>query len=258
MRVIERRVGGRIAVLACALAAIVAAPVRAESAPINKMCPVLTDEEADPAITCEYAGHTIGFCCKRCLTKFQDHPEKYLANLNLPVAETGPAGAGGPAGGALPAEGEAAEEHEHEATGAIAWLGKFHPLVVHFPIAMLLGAALAEILLMAGGSARLADAARFCLWFGVLSAVVAAVLGWFWAGFALTDSRDLMTAHRWVGTGTALWSLLVLILAPRAAAETDPPARRGLYRATLFVGAIAVSVAGFLGGALVYGIDHLV
>jgi hypothetical protein len=43
------------------------------------------------------------------------------------------------------------------------WLGKFHPAAVHFPIAMLLGAAFAEIAAFRFNTNFLRGAARFCL-----------------------------------------------------------------------------------------------
>ncbi len=42
---------------------------------INKQCPVLTEEEADPKITTSYQGKTVAFCCKRCRAKFKADPE---------------------------------------------------------------------------------------------------------------------------------------------------------------------------------------
>ena len=35
--------------------------------PINKMCPVMTDEEVDPEITLVHQGKTVAFCCDRCV-----------------------------------------------------------------------------------------------------------------------------------------------------------------------------------------------
>jgi YHS domain-containing protein len=48
----------------------------------NKICPVTGEELESDAITFEYKGKTIGFCCKRCESKFEKDPEKYIKNLN--------------------------------------------------------------------------------------------------------------------------------------------------------------------------------
>jgi len=56
------------------------APTTQESKPVNKICPV-GGEEVDPAVTTTYEGKTIGFCCEKCVAKFNKTPEKYLKNL---------------------------------------------------------------------------------------------------------------------------------------------------------------------------------
>ncbi len=160
-------------------------------------------------------------------------------------------------------------EHEHpeeEAPGAtpahpyppegvprpLAWLGKFHPPAVNFPIAMLAAAALSELLLLRTGRQLFFHATRFSVWVGSLGALAAAILGWFFAGFRLADQEWLMTTHRWLGTSAFVWALLVLFLCERAYRMGE----RKAFRLALFPGAALVATTGFFGGALVYGIDH--
>ncbi|MFH1834492.1 MAG: YHS domain-containing protein, partial [bacterium] len=151
-------------------------------------------------------------------------------------------------------------EHEHAAGGSglgrlMAWLGRFHPPMVNFPIAMLVGAAVAELLRMATKRQFFAGAGRFCLWFAGLTAAAAGVLGWFFAGFHLTDGRWIMTTHRWLGTATVVWAVLTLIVGERSYRAADS-SKILVYRVLLFVGAIAVLTTGFFGGAMIYGINH--
>jgi YHS domain-containing protein len=48
----------------------------------NAYCPIM-GEEVDAAVqTVDYKGKTIGFCCKKCIKKFNAAPEKYLKNLS--------------------------------------------------------------------------------------------------------------------------------------------------------------------------------
>lgn len=48
----------------------------------NTVCPV-TGEEVDPSVeTVEYNGKNYGFCCSRCVSKFNKEPQKYSANLS--------------------------------------------------------------------------------------------------------------------------------------------------------------------------------
>ncbi len=134
----------------------------------------------------------------------------------------------------------------------IQWLGKFHPIVVHFPIALLVAAAVAELLHMATDKQMFVAAAQFSVWFGAIAAVVAAVLGWCFGGFQLVDEDWVITTHRWMGSATGAWAILVVVLN----AVSSPQQRRS-YLIALFVGAAMVGVTGFFGGALIHGLDHL-
>ncbi len=263
--------------------------------PVNKMCPVMTLEEADPAITVQYRDQTIAFCCQRCVEKFLANSERYVDRLSI---EEDAAGVTTPAsrsnspdaregvvdghgwGQAGHEEESAGDSHrrvgEHKHAGAdpahhhathadkgrpsfagklVNWLGRFHPASVNFPTAMLVAAAIAELLLVRTDRSLYSSAGRFCLWFGALSAVVAGTLGWFFAGFRLSDDQWIMTTHRWLGTATVAWSVLLLVVGERAFRKERPEKRR-LYRLLLFIGVIAVMVTGFFGGSLIYGLDH--
>lgn len=156
-----------------------------------------------------------------------------------------------------PAEAiEASSGHPYPPAGVprpLAWLGKFHPALTHFPIALLSVAALAELLLLRRPSELLRHAVRFSVWAGAIGALIAAPLGWLFAGFRIVDDEWVMTAHRWLGTGVALWALVLLRQCERA---YRPVASRIFFRFTLFVGAASVGCVGFLGGSLIYGLDH--
>jgi mono/diheme cytochrome c family protein len=83
-----------------------------------------------------------------------------------------------------PAEPAEAEPPRGFIPKLIGWLGKFHSPVVHFPIALLTAAAVAELLRLVTGQPAFDAASCYCVWFGALSAAVAGVLGWFWGVFA--------------------------------------------------------------------------
>jgi mono/diheme cytochrome c family protein/uncharacterized membrane protein len=139
----------------------------------------------------------------------------------------------------------------------IPWLGNFHPPAVSFPIALLVAAALAEILRAVTGHPSLDGAARFCVWLGAVTAIAAVALGWCRGGFRMSDPSWVVTAHRWLGTTTALWAQLVLGLS-EASRRCGGRGIQEAFRLTLFVGTGLVLSTGFLGGALVYGLDHYV
>jgi uncharacterized membrane protein len=135
----------------------------------------------------------------------------------------------------------------------IAWLGKLHPAAVHFPVALLTAAAVAKFLRLATGKPDFDAASRFCIWFGALAAVAAAILGWFAGGFRLPDTSWVLMTHRWLGTSTVTCALFVLVLS-EASQRPDRPRMRTWFRATLIVLAVLVLVTGFFGGAVVFGL----
>jgi uncharacterized membrane protein len=137
----------------------------------------------------------------------------------------------------------------------IPWLGNFHPPAVHYPIALLIAAAVAEFLRMITGKPAFDPISRYCIWFGALSAVGAGMLGWFLAGLRVTDSSWVMMAHRWLGTSTVAWAGLVLALS-EASRRRDRRRTRMWFRLSLFIVAALVSVVGFTGGAVVFGLNH--
>ena len=258
-----------------------AAREQVSEAPItNQWCPVLTDEPVEPDIYTEYRGERVFLCCQKCLKQFLADPESYASNVPALAAQSSVephehAEAEDShaqedehaTGGAEPHM--AGEEHDHSDHGGaegddspelLPWLGRFHPMLVHFPIALLLAAAVAEALAMLTGASGLAAAARFCLWGGALGALVAAPLGWANAA-AVADSYvgfsvELLLYHRWIGIGTAVSAGLALGASIRARRAGDPTWTR-TYRVLLFLSALLVSIAGHLGGSLIYGWEYL-
>jgi len=148
----------------------------------------------------------------------------------------------------------AAATPNKEPTTIFSWLGRFHPVVVHFPIALLMSAAFAEGLFIRTQNRFFSDAVRFCIWVGVAGALAAAPLGWLFAGFRFVDDEWVMTAHRWAGTTTFAASLALLWVSERTY-QSESNTRSGL-RAALATVAALVGLTGFLGGSLLYGIDH--
>jgi uncharacterized membrane protein len=157
--------------------------------------------------------------------------------------------------GPAPAEPAGAKPPRGRSEIMIRWLGEFHPPAVHFPIALLTAAAVAELLRMATGKPAFDPISRYCVWFGTLTAVVAGVLGWFLGGFRLADASWVMMTHRWLGTSTVACAGLVLVLS-ELSRRPDRRRTRRCFRGALLVVAGLVLVTGFFGGAVVFGLDH--
>lgn len=249
--------------------------------PINTMCPVTTDEEVDPMFTAQYQGQTIGLCCRKCRTRFEENPEKYLSELPMLQAvsmtaspgvspdgehndeenhSSSPPGEGTSSGGHDDAEPhDHAVDHDKGESGIaklISWLGKFHPPATHLPIGMLIGAALAEAIFILTKRNFFRNAGVFCVVLAGFGAIGAATLGWFNGGFVLVDDEWVQTVHRWLGTTTTLLTILTLVLLGRASKASAKPSAWMGYRVSLFAAAAMVGATGFFGGALVYGLNH--
>jgi uncharacterized membrane protein len=134
----------------------------------------------------------------------------------------------------------------------VQFIGRFHLLVVHFPIALFL---LVPILELAGLNARfsyLRLSAGFVLGLATVGAIVAAVLGWCLArsgGY----SGPVMTQHMWGGVSLAAICWLCWMLRVRA----NAPEPGLLYAIALATGVVLVVWTGYRGGQLSQGEDHL-
>jgi len=250
-------------------------------------CPVTPKEDVDPAVFTEYEGKQVFFCCVRCKKKFLAEPQKYASQLTAFHAGRASASEEAHTHAVEPVHDEGSHErseadhdhaseaapeishstdvhegHEHQhgdsqAPRIVTWFGNFHPAMTDFPIGVLVAAAVAEVLFAWRKNQMFANAARFAVWFAALTGIVAAVLGWCFGGFRLVDSNSLLMVHRWLGTATAIWFVVLLWSSERMYRPTlNVGGNRSLYRAMLFIGTVLVLVTGFFGGAMVYGLSH--
>lgn len=208
-------------------------------------CVVLPDEPVDPSITAEWNGRSVAFCCKMCRKQFLADPAQYADRLPpLAAPPSTVAGSTTDAQADAPAAASAADDGRPRDWWAL--LGRLHPLVVHFPIALLILAGVAEALARPG-DARWRPRARFLLALGAPWAALAAWLGW----LAAQESHyptltEVLWRHRWLGVSTAAVALLALALAPRQRAVDLR--RDRLYRWLLFAVVVLVVLAGHHGG----------
>lgn len=140
---------------------------------------------------------------------------------------------------------------------SMEWVGRFHPVSTHFPVALMLVAVLAESLSWWTRRDTWFHTVRFLVVIAALGALAAGGLGWINAYFSSynKDPGALLWWHRWIGTGTVVWTiicagLLVLHECPEGTKQ------RQRFRGALLLGAALVGLSGFLGSALIYGLDH--
>jgi uncharacterized membrane protein len=128
---------------------------------------------------------------------------------------------------------------------------KFHPLLVHFPIALVLTSAVAELVAMTTARQFWRTVAVANIRAGAVMGLVAAITGWLFASLPLMDTSTPLEWHRWLGMSGAACAIGAAFLSatPGAASHRSP----FLYRLTLFVTAFLVAITGHLGGTLVWG-----
>ena len=133
----------------------------------------------------------------------------------------------------------------------VSWLGRLHTLVIHFPIAMFVGAFGVELFGLWRRNPEYRRVAYVMLVVGALGAVAAAFLGWFAGGFYLTDRNVVLMIHRWLGTALALFAVLLVWFAARA--QRTPERPRTIYLALLGLMTLAIAIQGYLGGSFMHG-----
>ena len=145
---------------------------------------------------------------------------------------------------------------------------RFHPVVVHFPIALLFAAGLAEALRIlaerkrgphhaddSSANASLATTVRFCLWVGCVGSVVAASLGWLAGGLEGYQEQKLFW-HRWLGVSSAVGAVVTLVVAEWSTRYGHSRWATGCFRWLLVVLVVLTGLTGHFGGVIVFGPDH--
>lgn len=124
----------------------------------------------------------------------------------------------------------------------VSWVGRWHPLVLHFPIVLLL---IAVFLGLTGKKVP-----HLLLTVGVLSALITAVSGFFLGKDTLAKG-DLLFWHQWLGGGVALLAALWYAL-------DNMQLEQKIYTKAIQVILIGlVGFAGHYGGMVTHGEDFL-
>ena len=133
----------------------------------------------------------------------------------------------------------------------MSFFGKFHPLLVHFPIALVFAAAAGELVVVVTRRQIWRTVAVANIRAGAAMGVVTAITGWLFASSPLVDASPSLEWHRWVGMAGAAGAIGAALLSCRL----HVPSRHSAfaYRFTLFVTALLVAITGHLGGTLVWG-----
>lgn len=139
-----------------------------------------------------------------------------------------------------------------------AVVGRFHPALVHFPVALVLVALVAEGLCIARRDGRYADIARFMIIVAAWISVPAAITGFLRAESVSFDAMQArsFSIHRVAGIATPVLVFLCAGLG-EGVRRSGQIWELALYRVVMVLAALAAAVAGYFGGEIVFGVFSL-
>ena len=146
-----------------------------------------------------------------------------------------------------------------QATTAIFWLwqflGRLHPLMVHFPIGLLVVALILELYSWKKTDQDFRSGKYVILLIGAVSAIAAAAFG-----LLLKDQDDYVSntlnIHQWSGIVSALLSVGTFYFF-HLSGKSSTNKLLTVYRALLVFTVVGVTIAGHYGSSLTHGPDYL-
>lgn len=137
----------------------------------------------------------------------------------------------------------------------MSFIGRFHPLFVHLPIGFLIIISLIEILKLFGKLTVNHDLIKILLFFTVLSAFFACLVGYF-LSFEGGYNEVLLNKHKWQGFWVAIFSFTAW-LAHNQWLIDKIGFKKVFYFPALVLATIFMFVAGHYGGNLTHGETYL-
>ena len=147
-----------------------------------------------------------------------------------------------------PAMAQGAGETSESSFWLWALLGRFHPMIVHFPISLLFVALLFEIITWKRKSNNYQPAIQLLIVVGAISSVVAVVFGLLLSSSGEYGS-EILPVHQWTGIATMVLSSITVIAGYKQAHQ--------VRRTLLIITVIGVTVTGHYGALLTHGDDYL-
>jgi len=136
----------------------------------------------------------------------------------------------------------------------LQFFGRLHPLLVHFPIGLLVVALFFELLTIRGKRQGLREGINWMVYTGAIFAVFSAFFGWL-----LRTQEDyagnLVDNHQYTGIATAVLAVATALVLRNAIKKEIPDLRA--YRFMLIATVVVLTIAGHLGASLTHGEDYL-
>jgi len=248
---------------------------------LQSKCPIMGND-IDPDLFVEHLGRRIYVCCKSCVMAVKKDPEKYasliaevqktdthegstesdIISLNSTTIDGHDDNNSSIGHDHTRDHGAAHSAHKHwYESSIIQYMGRFHPVLVHFPIALAIISVLAEILFIILKSSFFRNAARFSILFAAIFSIPAVLVGWA-TGLNATYPEIygdtgvmLLSLHKWIGTLASIF-IIASSFFSEVAWRTKQPSWTLIYRISLVISAALVSLAGHFAGLMIYGQNH--
>ncbi|MBS1577196.1 MAG: hypothetical protein JST09_18005 [Bacteroidetes bacterium] len=135
------------------------------------------------------------------------------------------------------------------------FFGRFHPLLVHFPIGFILFAALLSIVTIYKKNSLLGIAISLALLAGAISAGLSSLSGYFLSA-AGGYNPETLSWHKWIGITVTILTFLVWFL------QTNKRRDKRIARLTisnwlLMIAVVLITIGGHLGGNMTHGQGYL-
>lgn len=131
------------------------------------------------------------------------------------------------------------------------FIGRFHPLLVHMPIGLLILAGLLEYFARKPKYQKLSGVVGFTLFLGALFAVFSCVSGWLLANRGAYIERSLFL-HRWLGIAVAVFAVLCWLIKTERLKKAA-----GAFKYLMVLMVAGIFATGHFGGNMTHGEDYL-
>lgn len=130
----------------------------------------------------------------------------------------------------------------------LSFIGRFHPMIVHFPVSLIFVVLFMEIIAGLKKTVNFKAAIKLLIIVSFVSSIVAVVTGLLLSGSG-DYGTDALSRHQWAGIITMILSSLMVL----AWYKSSRIVQKGL----LVVTTIAVTIAGHYGASLTHGEEYL-
>lgn len=138
--------------------------------------------------------------------------------------------------------------------GILQLLGRLHPLLVHFPIGLLVIALFLELLTIRGKKKELHEGIKWMVYLGAIFASLSALFGWLLR--IQEDYRGaLVDNHQYTGIATAVLGVITALILRNNLKKGFT--NFTVYRLALTLTVVVLTITGHLGASLTHGEDYL-